>query len=341
MVNSNYVNSPNSNKISYYEPSAPLKEKMSHSHDYLLPGNITNKTKANLYRVGQAFTTYPSKGLKGDQNSNFYEFLAMGVIPYIVGSLTMMAVFNAASSEFSPTSQKAASKIGKKLGIGVVLYVLAKELAKKVVETPVKVATGVDLGQPYKRFIHELPPNSYEEGKTRIEYHKVFESVDFPREDLLYAEGNKVGNRNEWFDNIAKRNGFGELHASDQEMKPRIKELAIKAQTWKTILAYAWAATAVGIAAQTPWEELGVNKGNKMQGLKRLVPDFFDISKRSIKEMWQGGVAKSKPAGIFGKALLIGTAALSVIAPIATISGFRAKHENKSAVDESKRYYEV
>jgi hypothetical protein len=341
MVNSNYVNSPNSTKISYYEPSTPIKEKMSHSHDYLLSGNIINKTKASLHKTGQAFTTYPSKGLKGDQNSNFYEFLAMGIIPYIVGSLTMMAVFNAATPQFSSPSQKAANKIGKKLAIGVVLYVLAKELAKKVVEMPVKIATGVDLGQPYKRFIHELPPNSYEKGKTRVEYHKVFESVDFPREDLLYSEGNKVGNRNAWFDKIAQKNGFGELQASDQEMKPRIKELAIKAQTWKTILAYAWAATAVGIAAQTPWEEFGVNKGNKIQGRKNFIFDTFDITKRSFKEMWKGGAIKSKSAGIFGKTLLLATAALSIIAPIATISGFRSKNESKSAVDESKRYYEV
>ncbi|MEI8377427.1 MAG: hypothetical protein WCF95_02715 [bacterium] len=183
MVNSNYVNSPNSNKISYYDPSPIIKDKMAHSHDHLLRGNVLNKTKANLHKVGQAFTTYPVKGLKGDQNANFYEFLAMGVIPYVVGSLAMIAVFNSASKKFSPESQKAANKIGKKLGIGVVGYVLAKELAKKVVDVPIEMSTGIDLGQPYKKFVHELPPNAYEKGKTRIEYHKAFESADFPRWD--------------------------------------------------------------------------------------------------------------------------------------------------------------
>jgi len=341
MVSSNYVNKPNSNKISYYEPSAPLKDKMEHSHDYLLPGNVINKTKANLHKTGQAFTTYTAKGLKGDQNASFYEFLAMGIIPYIVGSATMIGVFNLASKKFSPESKKEAVKIGKKLGIGVVFYVLAKELAKKMIDLPVQSSTGIDLAQPYKKFVHELPPNGYEKGKTRLEYHNAFESVDFPRWDLFYAEGDKVGNKNAWFDKVAKRNGFGELHASDQEMKPRIKELAIKAQTWKNVLSYALAATAVGLAAQTPWEELGVNKGNKKQGFKNIISDFCDISKRSFKEMWQGGAKKAKAAGIFGKTLLLGTAAIAIIAPIATLSGFRSKNENKSAVDDSKRYYQA
>lgn len=112
MLNPSYTNTPNALRISYYEPSSKLKEKIDKSHDHLLDGNIVNKTKANLYKVGQAFTTYPAKGLKGDQNSNFYEFLAMGIIPYVVGSLTMIGIFNAASSKFSPESKKAASKIG-------------------------------------------------------------------------------------------------------------------------------------------------------------------------------------------------------------------------------------
>jgi len=193
-----------------------------------------------------------------------------------------------------------------------------------------------------------LPPNGYEQGKTRIEYHRAFESVDFPRWDLYYAQGNKVGNRNAWFDKIAKKNGFGELNSSDQEMIPKIKSLISKAQTWKTILAYAWAATAVGLAAQTPWESLGVNKGNKTQGIKNFVPDFLNISQKAFKEMWSGKpetskVLKSKSAGVLGKTLLLGTAALSLIAPVATLSGFRTKQRSsdKQVLDKSKRYYEI
>ena len=325
----------------YYEPSEQLKERMKKSHDHLLPNDIFTKTKISLSKLGQTVTTYPAKGLKGDQNANFYEFLAMGTIPYLVGSAAMIGVFNGASRFFSPNAKHEAGKIGKKLGVGVVLYVLAKEAAKAIVDTPTNIATGVDLDQRYKKIIHELPENPGEKGKVREEYHRAFESADFPRWDLYYSEGFEKGNRNEYFDKIAAKNGYGELQASDQEMKPKIKQLLIKAQTWKTILGYTLAATAVGIAAQTPWEELFVNKGNKTQGKINAVPHTLSMLKRSVQEMWKGGTNRPKAAGVLGKALLLSSAALSIIAPMATISGFKAKHEEKHVIDNSKRYYEA
>ncbi|MEI8377426.1 MAG: hypothetical protein WCF95_02710 [bacterium] len=124
-------------------------------------------------------------------------------------------------------------------------------------------------------------------------------------------------------------------------MKPRIRELAVKAQTWKTLLSYTLAATAVGIAAQTPWEEFLVNKGNKKQALKKIIPDFFEILGRSVKEMWNGGAKQTKTAGVLGKIFLLGSAVMALSAPIASLSGFRSKHEHKSTVDDSKRYYEA
>ena len=314
---------------------------MHHSHDHLLPNNPISQAKAALGKTAQAFTTYPAKGLKGDQNSSFYEFLAMGTIPYIVGSMAMIGVFNGASGTFAPQSKKEALKVGKKLGVGVVLYVLAKELAKKVIDVPVQLVTGVELDRPYKKIVHELPPNGYEKGKTRAEYHKVFESVDFPRWDLFYSEGFEHGNRNEYFDKIAKKNGYGELHASDQEMKSRIKQLVVKAQTWKTLLSFAWAATAVGIAAQTPWEEVFASKGSPFRRALHAVPHAGSMIKRSVAQMWKGGTSTNKSAGVVGKILLLGSALGAVVAPIATISGFKAKCAPKQVIDDSKRYYEA
>jgi len=355
----NSTSTTGTKNVRYFDPSEQIKEQMHTSHDHLLPGDPITKTKAALGKMGQAFTTYPAKGLKGDQNASFYEFLAMGAIPYIVGSLTMIGVFNAASTKFSPQSKHEAAKIGKKLGVGVVLYVLAKELAKKIIDTPVQLSTGVDLSQPYKKIVHELPPNGYEQGKTRVEYHKAFESVDFPRWDLFYSEGFEHGNRNEYFDKIAKKNGYGELHASDQEMKPKIKQLIVKAQTWKNLLGYTLAATAVGLASQTPWEELFTNKGGsnyqnvnktkeadsvivkKFKGIKAGASHLVSMVKRSAVQMWEGGATKNKAAGIFGKVLLLASAIGTVVGPIATIKGFKAKCEPKQVIDNSKRYYEA
>ncbi|MDD3419653.1 MAG: hypothetical protein PHE78_03515 [Candidatus Gastranaerophilales bacterium] len=340
MVNSNYTNITGSapTPISYYEPSESIKHQMEKDHDRLVKSNVINRSKASLHKVGQAFTTYPAKGLKGDQNSSFYEFLAMGIIPTIVGSLTMIGLFNGVNNKFSQSSKQEASKIGKKFAVGVVGYLLAKEIAKKVVNKPVQAATGVDLDQPYIKVVREIPPNGYEQGKIRLEYHKAFESSDFPRWDLFHDQGIEHGNRNEYFDKIAKRNGYGTLNASDQEMKPKIRELMIKAKTWSTVLGYTFAATAVGLAAQTPWEELLNNKGQK-RGIVGSVKHIASMTGRSFKEMWKGGAKKTKASGIVGKTLLIASAAGAIIAPIATVAGFRKKANTPQTIDESKRYY--
>lgn len=337
------LNNPSGNTRPYYEPSAQIKEHMDTNHDHLIKANTINKTKASLHKVSQALTVYPVKGLKGDQNFNFYEFLAMGVIPFTVGSAAMIGVFNGASKHFSPASREAAGKIGKKLGVGVVLYCLAKALANKVVNTAVKAHTGVDLDQPYVKVINELPEGPDKEGKVRIEYHKAFESADFWRTDLFHAEGTKHGNRNEWYDNIARKNGFGDLQASDQEMKPRIRSLIVKTKTAQYLLSYLFAATAVGLAAQSPWEELFVNKGagkKPMAALKHVGSMF----KRSFAEMWRGGKVGekiSKSSKIFGRALLIASALGAVAAPIISVRGFRSKAETKQVIDNSRRSYEA
>ena len=62
----------------------------------------------------KAFTEYPAHGIKGNINADFYEFLTMGIVPYIIGSATLMAVFNT-YSKFAHGQRAVASKICKKM----------------------------------------------------------------------------------------------------------------------------------------------------------------------------------------------------------------------------------
>ena len=39
-------------------------------------------------------------GIKGSKKSTFYEFLSMGIVPYLVGSATFMALFGGANKYF-------------------------------------------------------------------------------------------------------------------------------------------------------------------------------------------------------------------------------------------------
>lgn len=223
----------------------------------LLPNRIDSKLMSAYHKTTSAFTEYPAKGLKGSKKSNFYEFLAMGTVPYLVGSAMLMAVFNGASHLFDNASAKAAKSLGNKMALGVVFYGIAKSLSKKLISVPVKIATGIDTEMAYQRELStdkDAPIQVHE-----IEQHKVMESHDFPRYDMMYGEKLTKDKKhplphNYLFDKIAKKNGLGEdLPASDTEVKPLIKDVISRSSTAKSLSSYLWAATGVLLAVQKPW----------------------------------------------------------------------------------------
>lgn len=68
--------------------------------DTLLKNNFSTRTRIAMDKFTKAFTVYPARGLKGSINSDFYEFLTMGTVPYVIGSLTLMSVFNSGRKIF-------------------------------------------------------------------------------------------------------------------------------------------------------------------------------------------------------------------------------------------------
>ena len=131
--------------------NADMKEECN-----LKPNTLKNKIMSGFQKTTSAFTEYPAKGLTGSKKSNFYEFLSMGIVPYLVGSATMMAVFNGLSKTFDNQSAKAArmSSFGNKAVLGVVLWGVAKALSKTLISTPVKWATGIDTEMSYERHVY-------------------------------------------------------------------------------------------------------------------------------------------------------------------------------------------
>lgn len=89
-------------------------EEESITSDTLLENNFSTRTRIGLDKLTKAFTVYPAKGLKGSKNSNFYEFLTMGTVPYLIGSATLMAIFNTPNKKFSASDKAAANAIGKR-----------------------------------------------------------------------------------------------------------------------------------------------------------------------------------------------------------------------------------
>ena len=135
--------------------------------------------------AGKSNSLYPLKGMKGSINSNFYEFLTMGMVPYLIGSGMLIALFNAATKYFEPSQARFASKTGRGMALGVIFYGLMKNLSKKFIETPIYLKTGVDINMPYKDMKAQLPenPNMKNNKAKLIEHHKSltisFEELHF------------------------------------------------------------------------------------------------------------------------------------------------------------------
>ena len=319
-----------------FSADSNVKEKKSsdYDHDTLLPNSPLTNMRIGMDKLTNAFMLYPAKGLKGSKNANFYEFLTMGTVPYIIGSLGLMAVFNFANKFFSSFDKVQASKIGQKMALGVLFYGVLKSLSKQLISRPVNMLTGVDTEQPYAKVNYELPDNIYDTDITSIEYHKVFESVEFPRWDLLYGDETKGEKRNFRYDKIAKKLNMGEnLNDSDQETKPRIKEIIVKSNFAKSISSYMWAATGVSLAFQKPWEEyfkVMTFKFWKPKEFLKSLQIFGRSFVKSAKELYKGeGTELTKHAG----KMLLGIAVLSsVLGVINTVAGAKKPPKSKSNI---------
>ena len=317
------------------------ENKLPYTHDTVLKNTFSNRMRIGVDKLTNALTVYPAKGLNGSKNANFYEFLTMGMVPYLIGSAMLIAVFNS-NKTFMPFDKKNASSLGRRLGLGVVFYALAKSASKMLITQPVKWMTGVDTEQPYAKVQYELPENINDTDITSIEYHKVPESSEFIRWDLMYGPEDNAKTRNEPYDKIAKKLGLGtNLNDSDQEAKPRIREIVIKSATAKNIVSYLWAATAVGIAIQECWDkffEVGTWKFWHGKQFAKTVTTFVKTLGESIKDFYKGG--KNGMSRYAGKTLL-GAAVLGTVIGVAntmTSSHKPSKLDSADIIEKSRKY---
>lgn len=291
--------------------------------DKLLENRLSTRSKIALDKITKAFTVYPARGIKGSINSDFYEFLTMGNVPYIVGSLTLISVFNSVNKHFSNDVLSKASKLGNKMALGVIFYSLFKPLSKSLVNLPVKWATGVDTQLPYLKVNHRLPENKDDFDLTSHEYHKVGESVEFTRWDLLYGNPNDKRDLNKRYDKIAKKLGLGEnLNDSDQEVKPIYREILVKSSLARSFSSYMWAAVGVALAFQKPWEDFFKNASFNVFNPKQFghtVQQFGKSFVESAKELYNPAESVSKLQKYAGKTLLGAAALITVLGVLNTI----------------------
>lgn len=324
------------------ETKKAVNDKGMPDNDVLMNNNLSTRARIGMDKLVKAFTVYPARGMTGSINSDFYEFLTMGTVPYIVGSLTLMSIFNSAAKHFPAFDQSSAYKLGNKMALGVVMYALAKSLSKSLVNIPVKYATGVDTQLPYMKVNHQLPVSEDDTDLTSYEYHKVGESVEFTRWDLLYGDPNDKKDLNKRYDKIAKKNGLGtDLNDSDQEVKPIYKEVLVKSGLARSISSYLWAAVGVALAFQKPWEDYFYVATAKFwkpkdfgHSLKILGQSFV----RSAKELWTPKNPANKFEKYVGKGVVVVATLSTILGVLNTlhITKKPSKVSDKDVMDKNK-----
>lgn len=312
-------------------------ELSQHEEDRVLKNNFTTRTRISLDKLVKGITVYPASGLSGSRNSNFYEFLTMGNFPYIVGSISMMAIFNGVNGAFSHPALKKASQLGNKMALGVLFYGLFKRLSKSFVNYPVKLITGVDTEIPYLKINKRLQEHPNDFNVESHEYHKVGESVDFTYWDMLYGDPKKGEERNFRFDRIARKNGLGKnLNDSDQEVKPIYKEILVKSKAAKSISTYLWAATGVALAFQNPWLKyfnVATLKFWKGRDFVHSLDVFRKSFADSVKDLYYGGELARTKIDKHGGKLLMGAAVLSTVLGVLNTVHLTKKPSKVSAAD--------
>ena len=323
------------------------KETPQDEESKILPNTLKTRITQKYDKTTSAIIEYPAKGLRGDVNSDFYEFLAMGIIPYLIGSGMFIAMFNLLHKHLTPK----AALLGKKMGLGVLLYGVGKTLSNDLVTRPVAWTTGVDVEMPYRNVYYPLPtkPGAAAEIIPQHQQRKVYDSIEFFRKDLL-AKDPKYGTA--YYDNVAKKIGLGDnLNDSVTETTPIIQSIVASTKTAKSLSSYAWAGVGVGIAMQNCWADFFKAFSDRPKYIKKEGEGFFskmggkivntsknayNLTKtfgktfgKACKTFWKGENGTSGFMKHAGKGWLLFTTALT-IGTVANVI-YRAKHMGKLA----------
>jgi len=335
---SNSINPPQSGYI--------VQKKNPHLDDesHIVKKHPFIGAKNTMRKLGNSVFYYAPKGMKGSVNSNFHEYLSMGLIPYVTGSAVLIGLFNFTNVFFAHQDKASANFKGAQMAAGVVLYGLGKWLGNKLITKGVHAKTGIDMDMPYEKVVNELPDYKGDEKTLYREPHKVYESVEFPRWDLLNQMGEREGNRYKYWDKIAKKMGHKEkLNSPDQEVQPKIKKVITKARAAQSISSFLWAATGVALGAQKPFGHIfnfspkAITLGAK---LKEFPKKFGSALVQSTKDLYTGKNADgviNKKSRAMGRTLIFATLASTALGIANACIGFKAKKENGKVVFDPRK----
>ena len=291
--------------------------------------NLKTRVGINIKKtLDIPFLHFP-RGLGGAPGFTFFEFLQTAKFPFYVGGPILAALFYAGVKSDNLNSMSAAKKIAKHMALGVGLYYVGSALAKFVVNKVVKASKGVDLNQPYAKAV---PGEVNQTGmfKKSVEFHKVPESADFTRFDLLYnKEASTPEEINKRYLELAPKYGIkANANDVDSTLKPLMKKTIIMSRAWQYALTAFYVVLGIGMANQKAWEK-GSPEGfkkllkngifgksqpmkNRLHNAKLAVYDYMlKPFGESFVEFWKG---RNKATSIAGKTTIIAAGAATLTA---------------------------
>jgi hypothetical protein len=343
------------NKINFRQNEVTKKPDKG-DESVILPNTLKTRVLQKYDKTLNAITEYPVKGLKGDVNSDFYEFLSMGIIPYLIGSGMFIAMFNL----LNKILPQKASLAGKKMGLGVLFYGIGKTLSNDFVTRPVAWSTGVDIELPYRNVYCTLPtkPGAEADIDHKHQQRKVYDSIEFFRKDLI-AKDPAYGKA--YYDKIARKIGLGDnVNDSVTETTPIIQSIVASTKTAKSLSSYCWAGVGVGLAVQNCWEDffkafsernkyiskpnegffskMGGKIANTAKNTLMLTKTFGKTFGKACKTLWTGEEGLKGFRKHAGKAWLLFTTALTIGSTWNVIHRARqmGKLANKDLIDKNQ-----
>ncbi|MBQ7287726.1 MAG: hypothetical protein IJW73_08210 [Candidatus Gastranaerophilales bacterium] len=341
-------------KTGYLVSTEEKKEKYYKNESHIHKQTLLSGLKADAHKLHNDIFTYFPKGFAGSKNSDFYEYLSLGMVPYLIGSGMLIGLYSGAKSLFNLADGCAAGKVANKMAAGVVLYGVGKWAYQRLARAGIKASTGIDLDMRYTNKKNELPEPGQEKGLVRVQYPGVYDSVQFYRSDLL-AKDAELNHNDVYYhdDKIIKKAGFkNKLHAPNQTSSDKIRKVKARTTAMENIGKYVIAATGVALGSQEAFENIKWTKPRTIltalkngaielwHGGKDFVPNEIACKIYSnITKGAENSIPNSALKKHFGKGLIIASGVATLLTWLVPTLGFKHNPNTvKTKVDTNKEY---
>ena len=329
----NSVNLESIPKNTYLVSKDEKKEKFYKNESHIHKQGPLTGLKAGVHKLTNDIFTYFPKGFQGSKNSDFYEFLSLGMVPYILGSITMVALYGLCNKQLQLADKPFALGNIKNVGMGTALYALGRWITPKISHTMIHAITGIPLDLKYINKVNELPEAGREKGIVRTQYPGVYDSVQFYRSDLLSKDA-ELNHGNIYYhdDKIAKKAGFKDAHdaSTNQIAGPKIRAVKARATAIENIAKYITAGTGVALGFQEAFSNLNLKQPKT----------WLKTFKEGFTQLWRGN-DRSFLTKNAGKAMILMSILGTTLSWLVPAMGFKKNPETMKSKVNTEKEFEV